>query len=334
MKAQTPACQLLQRHTSSNDVSAPFWAVAPPLDDWLAGEIQGIVSADHSILQGYLKRGLSAISPLSDHRWPSSANWVLFWPKTHQLGIWWLTWLCERLPSGTPVEIIGEHNGGIKRVPKVLAELGLSCDKLDSARRCSLFATQTQPLPMSSSAVWEAFTLRGVNVHSHPGVFGHGKLDEGTELLLDTLESVLPETLHRSLDIGCGDGIISAWLAQRSREMTAVDINEFALEACRRTLFANGLQGRVLASNVYASLESETFDVIISNPPFHQERDIHYGAAGRLINEAPAHLARGGQLIMVANAFLPYPDRLKAAFGDFDVLADNRRFKVYRAGVR
>ncbi|WP_404413504.1 methyltransferase [Vreelandella aquamarina] len=339
MKARTPACQLLQRFHPSSGANAPAVAVAPPVDDWLADQVEGVASADHSILQAYRQRGISAFSPMDDGDMTLPSGWVLFWPKTHQLGIWWLTWLCEQLPPGTPLEIVGEHNGGIKRVPKVLEALGLRCDKLDNARRCSLFATQTQALPTASTAAWQAFNLRGMQLHSHPGVFGHGKLDEGTALLLDTLERALqenklPGTLRRCLDIGCGDGIISTWLAQRSQDVTAVDINAFAVEACRRTLAANQLTARVLASDVYSALGDEQFDLIVSNPPFHQERDIHYGAAGQLIREAPAHLARGGQLILVANAFLPYADHLEATFGSFEVLADNRRFKVYRAGVR
>ncbi len=37
---------------------------------------------------------------------------------------------------------------------------------------------------------------------------------------------------------------------------------------------------------------------------------------------------------MVANAFLPYPDLLERAFGGFEILADDRRFRVYRAVKR
>lgn len=336
MKSSSPACQLLQRYYP---VSLPKGVVAPPLDDWLATQVEGVVSADQHILQGYRQRGITASSPLADDTMIVPSGWVLFWPKTQQLGIWWLIWLCEQLPPGTPLDIVGEHSGGIKRLPKVLEGLGLACNKRDNARRCSLFGTQTQRLERSSAAVWQTFTLRGLQLHSHPGVFGHGKLDEGTALLLDTLETQLsqnklPETLPKCIDIGCGDGVISAWLAQRSQQVTAVDINEFALDACRRTLAANQLDARVLASDVYSAVDNEQFDLIISNPPFHQERDIHYGAAGKLIREAPAHLARGGQLILVANAFLPYADLLADTFERFDVLANNRRFKVYRAGER
>ncbi|WP_372613976.1 class I SAM-dependent methyltransferase, partial [Halomonas sp.] len=119
--------------------------------------------------------------------------------------------------------------------------------------------------------------------------------------------------------------------ARRGARVTAVDVNAFAVEATRRTLAANGLSAEVLASDVYSALGERRFSVIVSNPPFHQERAIDYGPAGRLITEAPDHLAPGGQLLLVANAFLPYPDMLTRAFGGFEILAEDRRFRVYRA---
>lgn len=50
-----------------------------------------------------------------------------------------------------------------------------------------------------------------------------------------------------------------------------------------------------------------------------------------LIREAPDHLRPGGQLVIVANAFLPYPDLLERAYDGFELLAEDRRFRVYRA---
>ncbi|MDR5885097.1 MULTISPECIES: methyltransferase [Halomonadaceae] len=332
MSAQTPACQLLERQPARDE---PLWGVGPPLDPWLVEQSTGVVSADLAVLDAWRARGKSAFSPFVDeHVEYLAGEVVLFWPKAHQLGIWWLEWLCEVLPGDTPVEVVGEHNGGIKRVPKLLAERGMECDKLDNARRCSLFATRTVKLA-SKDDVWTRFDALGLALISHPGVFGHGKVDEGTRLLLNVLESELPSTplsnpLH-VLDMGCGDGIISAWLARRGHQVTAVDVSAFAVESTQRTLRVNGLEGRVLQSDVFSALQGEHFDLIVSNPPFHQERDVSYGPSQRLISQAPTHLTSAGQLLLVANAFLPYPDRLQNAFGQFQTLADNRRFRVYRA---
>lgn len=360
--AQTPTCQLLARQAADY---RGWWWVAPPRDPWLESGQGVAISADLAVRAAWQAAGRPAHSPFEplpldpqlagDEEAPRGA--VLFWPKSHALGEWWLLWLCATLPEGTPLQLVGENQGGIKRVLKVLAALGLGCRKLDSARRCSLFETRLGRVAIDPDAAWTAFEAEPDDerllLASHPGVFGHGKLDDGTRLLLETLATALPtgeggaegdasgDVLGDVLDMGCGDGILAAWLARRGAAVTAVDVNAFAVEATRRTLAANGLAGEALSgealsgetleSDVYSALAGRTFDTIVSNPPFHQERAIDYGPAARLIGEAPAHLKPGGQLLLVANAFLPYPDLLERAFGGFEILADDRRFRVYRA---
>ncbi|GGC80881.1 methyltransferase [Vreelandella lutescens] len=327
MSAQLPACQLLERYYGQ---AAQLWPVAPPEDAWLLNHSAAMVSDSVALRQQWQASDRLALTPFEPVNELPTDQVVLFWPKTHQLGMWWLAWLCHVLPANTPIDIVGEHQGGVKRVPKVLSGLGMVCDKLDNARRCSLFATRTVVMEAPDSA-WETFDALDIRLVSHPGVFGHGKVDEGTQLLLQALETALPKKPLKVLDMGCGDGIISAWLAKRGHAVTAVDVSAFAAEACRRTLLANELEGTVLESDVYSALEGEQFDVIVSNPPFHQERDVSYGPSTRLINQASEHLNPKGQLILVANVFLPYPEKLQRAFGEFNSLADNRRFRVFRA---
>ncbi len=334
MSATTPVCQLLARQF--RDYRGWLW-VAPPSDPWLTAQAAGpLWSADLALVRQWRARGLTAYGSLEPElATPPGA--VLFWPKAHALGEWWLLALCRRLPAGTPLQVVGENQGGIKRVLKVLAALGLGCRKLDSARRSTLFETRVGPLALDPDAVWQRFEAAGLTLASHPGVFGHGKLDDGTRLLLDHLPDELGRQGARVLDVGCGDGVIAAHLAQRGAAVTALDASAFAVEATRRTLALNGLagnalEGTVLQSDVYDGLaDGQRFAAIVSNPPFHQARTIDYGPAARLISEAPERLERGGSLVLVANAFLPYPDRLEAAFGRFSILADDRRFRVYRA---
>ncbi|MBB3143374.1 methyltransferase [Halomonas organivorans] len=327
MNAETPVCQLLQRQDA--DYRGWLW-VAPPRDAWLEGGEGMLLAGDQIVLDAWRARDRPAFSPFADDAPPVPPGVVLFWPKAHALGEWWLLWLCARLPVGTPLQVVGENQGGIKRVLKVLAALGLGCRKVDSARRCTLFASRLDRVGIDPDAAWTSFEAEGLSLASHPGVFGHGKLDEGTRLLLERLPDVLPSK-GDVLDMGCGDGVLAAWLARRGLATTAIDVNGFAVEATRRTLVANDVKGEVLAGDVFTGLEDRRFDAIVSNPPFHQERAIDYGPAGRLIREAPAHLRPGGRLVLVANAFLPYPDLLERTFGRFDVLADDRRFRVYAA---
>ncbi|WP_110690710.1 methyltransferase [Salinicola endophyticus] len=329
MKAQTPPCELLARQDA--DYRGWLW-VAPPRDSWLESGEGVVWSADLAVVNAWRAAGREAhagltLPPLA----PPGA--VLFWPKSHAQGEWWLRTLSATLPAGTPIQIVGEHQGGIKRVPKVLAAMAHACRKLDNARRCTLFATEAGEGRPDPEAGWEQFETHGLALATHPGVFGHGKLDEGTRLLLETLAALdargeLPA--GPTLDIGCGDGILAAWFARQGHAVTATDVSAFAVAATQRTLALNQLEGEARQSDVFEAVP-ERFALIVSNPPFHQERAVDYGPAARLIEEAPAHLEAGGVLLLVVNAFLPYPDWLTAAFGEFETLADNRRYRVYRA---
>lgn len=267
MSAETPVCQLLERQAF--DYRGWLW-VAPPQDAWLEAGQGRLLSADAALCAAWQAKGVLRASPFEalDAAPPGA---VLFWPKSHAQGEWWLLWLCAHLPPGTPLQLVGENQGGIKRVLKVLAALGLGCRKLDTARRCGLYATRLDRVGIDPDAAWTRFEAEGMTLVSHPGVFGHGKLDDGTRLLLGELPGTLEGRADKGrgdiLDMGCGDGILAAWLARRGARVTAVDVNGFAVEATRRTLAANGLAGEALASDVYSALGDRTFDAIVSNPP-------------------------------------------------------------------
>jgi methylase of polypeptide subunit release factors len=55
--------------------------------------------------------------------------------------------------------------------------------------------------------------------------------------------------------------------------LTLCDVSAPAVEASRATLAANGLAGDVFASNVFSEVNGR-FDMIISNPPFHDAASV------------------------------------------------------------
>lgn len=258
---------------------------------------------------------------------------VLFLPKSRELTDYLLRALAARL-SGKMLYLVGEKRGGIERAARQLAEFG-QARKLDSARHCQLWQIRVDnaPLPPSLPELAERFRLDladgPLEVVSLPGVFSHGRLDRGSALLLEHLDA-LPT--GRVLDFGCGAGIIGAALKRRypQSELVLLDVDAFAVESSRLTLAANGLSAEVIAGDGIDAAPGE-LAAIISNPPFHQGVHTHYQASETLLQRAAEHLQQGGELRLVANAFLKYPPLIEAHLGRCETLAAADGFRIYRA---
>lgn len=257
---------------------------------------------------------------------------VYYWTKNKQEVQFQLRQLLAQCNVGQEVLIIGENRSGVRSAEKMLAPFG-DIGKMDSARRCGLYHFSLKNPPHFALAdYWKTYhhpLLDGLTVYSLPGVFSAAELDVGTALLLSTLDSAIK---GKVLDLGCGAGVIGSMIKKRhpAAQVMMTDIHAMALASAQRTLAENQLEGSVLASDVFSHVEGK-FDLIISNPPFHDGIDTAYRAVEELISQAKWHLTAGGELRIVANAFLPYPDLLERHFGSFEVLAHTSKFKVYSA---
>lgn len=83
----------------------------------------------------------------------------------------------------------------------------------------------------------------------------------------------------RILDVCTGSGCIAIVLAAHlpQAEVTALDISHAALETARRNASMNGVRIRFIeddALNGMPSLAGETFDIIVSNPPYIPHSEI------------------------------------------------------------
>ncbi|EJK9928130.1 16S rRNA (guanine(1207)-N(2))-methyltransferase RsmC [Cronobacter sakazakii] len=254
---------------------------------------------------------------------------IYYWPKNKPEAQFQLMNLLSLLPVGTDVFVVGENRSGVRSAEAML-EAYCPLNKVDSARRCGLYHGRLEKQPeFNADGWWGEYQVDDLTIKTLPGVFSRDGLDGGSDLLLSTLS---PHTKGKVLDVGCGAGVLAAVLASHSPKvrLTLCDVSAPAVEASRATLAANGFEGEVVASNVFSEIKGR-FDMIISNPPFHDGMETSFEAAQTLIRSAVRHLNIGGELRIVANAFLPYPNVLDGTFGNYEVLAQTGRFKVYRA---
>lgn len=99
-----------------------------------------------------------------------------------------------------------------------------------------------------------------------------------TELLVEQALSLELPAQAKVLDLGTGTGAIALALAHNKPDwqLTAVDYIADAVALAKRNCSALKIGNcRILHSNWFASLGTERFDLIISNPPYIDPQDSH-----------------------------------------------------------
>lgn len=338
MSALSPASEVILRHIDEFEQRKVLFA--GDLQDLLPSRFDALQAKVHCnqyhhwlrISQSLGDNAVFGIVPSAEFA-ADCDTLIYYWPKSKQEAQFQLESLLSVLPKGCNVFIVGENRSGVRSAEAMFESFG-PINKIDSARRCSLyFAELEQSVEFDINEWWDSYPIEDLTVRTLPGVFSRDNLDMGSELLLAVFADA--NLKGDVLDIGCGAGVLSAVLKSWYPEInvTLTDVNSAALASSQATLEANGFEGNVFASDVFSDVKGR-FNLIVSNPPFHDGLQTDLKAAETLIRGARNHLQLGGYLCIVANAFLPYPDLLDQTFGSHEVLAQNGRFKVYRARMQ
>ncbi|MEZ4319673.1 MAG: class I SAM-dependent methyltransferase [Myxococcota bacterium] len=254
--------------------------------------------------------------------------------------------ICMRLPKGRDtlramlavaarhlapdgrVWLYGANDEGIRSSSRQLEEYFDHSESVDARRHCRVMqAHGRKPVDLPTLdhfAVEVSDTVAGrpVRFHTLPGVFAHGRLDDGTRLLL---EHLTVEPGASVLDFGCGAGAVAAFLGEREGTMTGVDIDAWAVRCASR------LPGTWVVGNGFQAVQQASFDHIVSNPPFHTGKDTDFSVMDALITQAAGRLTKGGRLTFVCPSTAPVKRALDAAFSKVALLVDNRRYRVWEA---
>ena len=166
-----------------------------------------------------------------------------------------------------------------------------------------------------------------LTVVSHGAVFAAGRLDAGTRLLLSVLTGA---RRGRAVDLGCGTGLVAAWLARRGDEVLAVDVSAAACASTRATAAVNGVPVEVRRIDGLTGVQPGSVDLIACNPPFHLGTAKDSTPGFTMLRPAAAALTPGGELWTVFNSHLPYLPFLRAEVGPTRVAARDRHYTVSR----
>lgn len=174
---------------------------------------------------------------------------------------------------------------------------------------------------------------------NHANVFSRDSLDIGTRLLLENLPDDAGSTSTTNIiDLGCGNGVVGLLMAVRYPQATIqfVDESYMAVASAKETYklhFGNQTKAKYHVADSLNTFDKDSADLVICNPPFHQQHAIGDQVALNMFKQSHRVLRESGELWVIGNRHLNYKNQLKKIFGNVTVVAADKKFVVCKASV-
>ncbi|HEY7413958.1 MAG TPA: methyltransferase [Ktedonobacteraceae bacterium] len=224
------------------------------------------------------------------------------------------------LRPGGCLYVVGAKNRGILTVARRLQEIFGNVRTLTISKGHRVLCASKKAANVIDLGQWQQVS-----------VFAGSQLDEGTALLLEALKVYEND---EALDLGCGAGFIGLHIAARAIKghITMIDSSLAAVEAAQNAIEQSGLSNiRVLAGDSAQAITDQRFDLVATNPPFHQGGIQTGEIAVRFIQDAARVLRSRGRFYVVANRFLKYELTMREHFRTVEEIAGNGKYKVLLA---
>lgn len=165
----------------------------------------------------------------------------------------------------------------------------------------------------------------------HSNLFSREKLDIGTRFFLDYIPK---GPFSRILDLGCANGIlgIKAKMLNPQSQIDFSDESYMAIQSAEmnyRQYFTD--QAKYHWTNCFEDGSDNTLDLVLCNPPFHQGNTIGDFIAWQMFQDSYRCLKSGGKILIVGNSHLGYHHKLKKIFGQYKLVASNKKFVILEA---
>jgi len=168
---------------------------------------------------------------------------------------------------------------------------------------------------------------------NHANVFAKDKLDIGTRFLIENLKHS-PSAKH-IVDLGCGNGALGI-MAQRLQKKAHISFIDESYAAITSALenYTNEfgktekLNASFYVSDCFNQFEGEKVDLILCNPPFHQNHSIGDHIAWQMFKQSHQQLQAKGKIWVIGNRHLAYHVKLKQLFGNCRTIATNKKFVI------
>ncbi len=194
--------------------------------------------------------------------------------------------------------------------------------------------THTSPFP----TVWP-LTNKSLNrdfvICNHANVYAREKLDIGARYFIENLPEVNPNS--QVIDLGCGNGVIGLTILanQPTACIQFIDESHMAITSAQVNIETNfpalATQCQFTLNDCLTNIESNSVDLILCNPPFHQQSATTDHIAWQMFKDSHRVLKKGGELRIIGNRQLAYHIKLKRIFGNEKLIASNEKFVTQSA---
>ena len=173
------------------------------------------------------------------------------------------------------------------------------------------------------------------SISNHSGVYAREKLDIGARHFMKNLPEI--EAGTNVIDLGCGNGVIGLTVLAQQPEacVTFVDESYMAVDSARTNIQNNlpdqSQQSTFMVNDCLADVEPNSIDLILCNPPFHQQNATTDHIAWQMFRDSHRVLKKGGELRIIGNRQLGYHIKLKRLFGNEKLIASNEKFVTLSA---
>lgn len=182
----------------------------------------------------------------------------------------------------------------------------------------------------------ESLAAEKFTVSNHAGVFSRESLDIGARVLMSDLPNIKGGATV--VDLGCGNGVIGLSLLaklhaeQHSANIIFKDESFMAVASAEQNIKQNLPDAlgscEFSVDDCLTEQESNSVDIVVCNPPFHQQHATTDHIAWQMFNDAKRVLRKGGELRIVGNRQLAYHVKLKRVFGNCKLIASDKKFVV------
>lgn len=178
----------------------------------------------------------------------------------------------------------------------------------------------------------------GLPLSNHANLFSREHLDLGARFFLAQFKE-LPSA-KKVVDLASGNGVLGIKYQQQCPEaqINFLDESYMAVRSSEDNYLAaypdNEAAATFQATDGLRGIESTSVDLVLCNPPFHQQHVVGEQIALDMFRESKRCLEQGGSLWVVANVHLAYQAKLMQMFGNCRTVATNKRFAVLRAVKR